>query len=158
MRRLGAAPYYFFPAEHLAALHDALGERIHLVLAINDGTVLGGYVFFEYRGTIQMHLGSSSGEGMSLHVDKLLDDEMRGWAKSRGNSVYHLGGGRGGTNDALFWYKSGFSKRTHPFHTWRVIVNSGAYRELSGDGEGSNVGSYFPPYRNVGHVHGSDRV
>jgi len=153
MRRLGAAPYYFFPAEHLAALHDALGERIHLVLAINDGTVLGGNMFFEYHGIVEGYLASTRRED-ACHADKLLYHEVELWTKTRGNSVYHLGGGLGGAEDALFWYKTGFSKRTHPFHTWRVVADQDAFaallRRKGADPTATPTTGYFPPYGAVG--------
>ena len=151
MRRLGATQYYFFPAEHLTALHDALGDHIHLVLATgNDGKVLGGNIFFEYRGIIEGHLASTRREGAS-HADKLLYHEVSLWTKSRGNHVYHLGGGLGGADDALFWYKTGFSKRTHPFHTWRVVTDRTAFdallRRKGADPAATPTSGYFPPYR-----------
>jgi Acetyltransferase (GNAT) domain len=151
MRRVGAAEYYFFPVEHLVALHEALGDRMHLALTVASGEVIGGHVFFEYRGIVQSHLGSASRDGLECHSDKLLDDEMRRWTKRRGNSVYHLGGGLGGRDDALFWYKTGFSDRRHPFHTWRVVTDPAAYdaivRQKGASLDSDLMSGYFPAYR-----------
>lgn len=82
----------------------------------------------------------------------LLDDALR-WARSRGLSVMHLGGGRGGQEDALFWFKSRFSPRRHTFHTGRWVLDRAGYRELLDrrsaalpDGDRLDPG-FFPAYR-----------
>jgi hypothetical protein len=150
MRRLGASAFYFFPPEHLAALHDAVGDRMHLAVALVDGEVVGGNTFFEYRGMIQAYVASTR-HGEGHHADKLLYDEVRRWAKDRGNSIFNVGGGVGGVQDSLFSYKAGFSSGRHPFHTWRVVTHRAAYEALlarRGITPGStDMSGYFPPYR-----------
>jgi hypothetical protein len=150
MRRLGASDYYFFPAGHLAALHDALGEKIHLAVALVDGEVIGGNTFFEYRGFVQGYVASTR-FGNNHHADKLLYDEVRRWTRSRGNSLFHVGGGVGGAKDSLFSYKAGFSEGRHPFHTWRVVTDPVAYGDLLRRNgvapDAAHMSGHFPPYR-----------
>jgi hypothetical protein len=150
MRRLGASDYYLVPAGHVAALHDALGDRMHLATALIDGEVVGGNTFFEYRGFIQGYLASTRREN-NHHADKLLYDEVRRWTKSRGNTIFHVGGGVGGAKDSLFSYKAGFSSGRHPFHTWRVVTDRAGYEDLLRrkglTPDPALMSGHFPPYR-----------
>jgi Acetyltransferase (GNAT) domain len=150
MRRLGAADYYFVPTEHFAALHDALGDRMHLAVAVLDGEVLGGSTLFEYRGYIQGYLASTRREN-SHHADKLLYDEVRRWTRARGNRIFHVGGGVGGAQDSLFAYKAGFGTGRHPFHTWRVVSDPDAYQVLLRrkglTPDPGQLSGHFPAYR-----------
>jgi hypothetical protein len=80
-------------------------------------------------------------------------DFLRRWAKSRGNRVFHLGGGVGGSEDSLFRFKAGFSQQRHPFHTWRMVADETVYRRLvkrweSRHGaEADGLDGFFPAYR-----------
>ncbi|WP_197382155.1 GNAT family N-acetyltransferase [Mycolicibacterium mengxianglii] len=153
MQRLGASQYYFYPCEHLTALHEAVGDRMHLAVALVDGEVVGGSTFFEYRGIVEGHVASTR-HREGHHADKLLYDEIRLWAKDRGNAIMHVGGGVGGAEDLLFSYKAGFSSGRHSFHTWRVVTNGAAYANLLArrgiPPESVDISGYFPSYRKLG--------
>nr|WP_221378110.1 GNAT family N-acetyltransferase [Actinoplanes polyasparticus] len=147
MRRVGASDYYFFSREHLAAVHDAMGDRMHLAVALEDGEVVGGNTFFEHHGIATGYV-SSTRRAPKRYADELLYDEVRRWCKTRGDTVFHLGGGKGGEQDSLFSYKAGFSPRRHPFHTWRVVSDRMAYEDLvSAAGRDTGESGTFPPYR-----------
>ncbi|GIF06615.1 GNAT family N-acetyltransferase [Actinoplanes siamensis] len=150
MRRVGAADYYFFTYEHLAALHDAVGDHMHLAVALEDGEVVGGNTFFEYDGIATGYV-SSTRRARGRYADELLYDSVRRWCKDRGASVFHLGGGKGGANDSLFAYKAGFSPSRHPFHTWRVVTDRDAYRRLVArkrpGADPADLTGTFPSYR-----------
>lgn len=150
MRRVGAADYYFFTLEHLTALHDAVGDRMHLAVACEGDEVVGGNTFFEYEGIATGYV-SSTRRAPKRYADELLYDEVRRWCKERGAEVFHLGGGKGGCNDSLFTYKAGFSPSRHPFHTWRVVADHQAYerlvRERRPDADPADLTTTFPSYR-----------
>ncbi|MEV4275222.1 GNAT family N-acetyltransferase [Actinoplanes xinjiangensis] len=150
MRRVGATSYYFFTAEHLSALHDAVGDRMHLVVALEDGQVVGGNTFFSYDGIATGYV-SSTRRAPKRYADELLYDSVRRWCSSRGDTVFHLGGGKGGTNDSLFSYKAGFAPGRHAFHTWRVVADRDAYRRLvhdrRPDADPADLTVTFPAYR-----------
>jgi len=150
MRRVGASPYYFFSSEHLVALHDAIGDRMHLAVAIVDDQVVGGNTFFEHDGIVQGYV-SSTRRAKNRYADELLYDEVRRFCKEHGHAVFHMGGGKGGCNDSLFSYKAGFSPNRHPFHTWRVVTDQGAYRNLIQQRnpavDPADMSGTFPPYR-----------
>jgi hypothetical protein len=150
MRRVGATSYYFFTREHLSALHDAVGDKMHLVVALEDGEVVGGNTFFSYDGIATGYV-SSTRRAPKRYADELLYDSVRRWCKQRGDKVFHLGGGKGGANDSLFSYKAGFSPRRNAFHTWRVIADPAAYerlvRERRPDADPADLTTTFPAYR-----------
>jgi hypothetical protein len=149
MRRVDATDFYFFDAGHFHRLRAALGDRVHLAIAVDAGGVLlGGNLFFEYRGLMHTHLQGTRDLRVN-HADKLLYDEIRRWGHARGNRVYHLGGGVGGSaEDSLFRYKAAFSAGREDFHTWRVVSDPEMFTKLSG-GEPTPemMASRFPPYR-----------
>jgi GNAT acetyltransferase-like protein len=150
MRRVGATSYYFFTRDHLAALHDAVGDRMHLAVAIEGDEVVGGNTFFEYDGICTGYV-SSTRRAKNRYADELLYDEVRRWCKERGGTIFHLGGGKGGRNDSLFSYKAGFSPCRHPFHTWRLVADPEAYerlvRERRPEADPADRSGTFPPYR-----------
>jgi hypothetical protein len=145
MRRVGAGSYYFFTVEHLAAMHDAVGDRMHLAVALEGDEVVGGNTFFEHDGIATGYV-SSTRRAPKRYADEMLYDEVRRWCKARGDRVFHLGGGKGGSDDSLFSYKAGFSPSRHAFHTWRVVTDPVAYAELVGD-RPVPADASFPPYR-----------
>lgn len=150
MRRVGASEYYFFTHEHLAALHERVGDRMHLAVAIEGDEVVGGNTFFSYDGIATGYV-SSTRRARNRYADELLYDEVRRWCKDRGDTVFHLGGGKGGSNDSLFSYKAGFSPSRHPFHTWRVVADPAPYERLVRDrrpgADPAEKSGTFPPYR-----------
>jgi hypothetical protein len=154
MRRVGASDTYLFSADYFTGLRKALGDRLHLAAAILDSDFVGGSLFFHYVGLAHAHLaGTKTGE-TAQGAGKLIDDELRWWLQAHGGTTYHLGGGLGGQQDPLFNYKRGFSDRTHPFYTWRIIVDPGAYAGLLQDGARDHdlldLNGFFPAYRRPG--------
>jgi len=97
-------------------------------------------------------VSGASAEHAKVQPTKLMMHVASGWAKARGNSTIHLGGGVGGGSDSLFHFKVGFSPLLHPFNTLRMVIDEREYRRLvqvrdprldSDDRRG-----YFPLYRN----------
>jgi hypothetical protein len=147
MRRVGAAEFYFFERGHFHRLRRALGDHLHLAVALDpDGEVLGGNLFFELGGIMHTHLQSTR-EGPIWWADKLLYHEVRLWGRDRGNQTYHLGGGVGGADDSLFRYKAAFAAGRQPFHTWRVITDLISFEKLAGPPTLEAMTGRFPPYR-----------
>ncbi|MEU4216113.1 GNAT family N-acetyltransferase [Actinoplanes sp. NPDC026623] len=147
MQRVGATDFYFFTSDHFHRLRAALGDRMHLAVALSaDGEVLGGNLFFEYGGIMHTHLQSTRDGGVH-YADKLLYDEVRGWGRERGNTIHHLGGGLGGAADSLFAYKAAFGAGRHTFRTWRVVTDPEAYEKLAGPPTPEAMAGRFPPYR-----------
>ena len=94
--------------------------------------IVAAGIFTEFRGIIQALLVGTDDRYRRHSPLKLLLDDVRRWGHARGDLVLHLGGGRGGSEDSLFAFKSRFSRRRHAFHTGRWVLDRVAYQELSG--------------------------
>ncbi|HEY1598593.1 MAG TPA: hypothetical protein VGG64_03270 [Pirellulales bacterium] len=152
MARVGAASYYMFPAEYFRGLQDALGDKISVCIVRNaEGQVLAGGIFTECTGIVQYHLGGTFNSALGSRPSKLMFDYVRTWAKQRGNTVLHLGGGFGAKEDSVFEFKAGFSPRRHAYFTWQLLFQPEAYDGLEHRRRSqSDVGldaQYFPIYR-----------
>jgi hypothetical protein len=153
MSRVNAAPYYFFPRQYFFDLKEALHGALHLCVVRLRGTVASAGLFTEVSGIIQAHLVGSRPEYNKNEPTRLMMHYVRCWAKSRGNRLFHLGGGVGGKRDSLFQFKSGFSRQRGDFFTFRSIVNVEAYEVLV-RAQGRNAAidtvdscDFFPVYR-----------
>jgi Acetyltransferase (GNAT) domain len=152
MRRVGASEWYFFDREHFAQLHSALAGTMHLITVRSGSQVVCAGLFSELCGIVHYHLAGTRDGYERCDVSKLLIHYAREWAQERGNDVLHLGGGVGAANDSLLHFKSGFSKLRSTFHTWRLVVDPEAYRELVAKSRAQAAydeqpSSYFPEYR-----------
>jgi ribosomal protein S18 acetylase RimI-like enzyme len=153
MARNAAADYYFFDASDFDRLHTALSGHVHLLVTRMDEVVGAAGLFTEYEGIVQEHLVATNKALAPVSPYKVLIDDAYTWARKRGNTVFHLGGGRGAYEDSLFEFKRRFSPRRHPFFTGRWIIDRQACRDLvkarvsAAQGEGLLDPDYFPAYR-----------
>lgn len=154
MRRVGATDFYFFDAQYFRALRDHLGDAVHLVLVQDDqGRSIGGGVIFEASRIIQYHLGATRTAHLPRQPTKLMFDEIRLWGRDRGARWFHLGGGVGGEGNSLFHFKTGFSRDTRPFYTWRCVIDRREYEHLTGSRAPApslardDDDEFFPAYR-----------
>lgn len=153
MRKVGAPDCYFFARQYFLRLKDILQEALHLCVVRIDRKVAAAFLYTEYRGIVQAHLGGSLPGHDDYSPTVLADDFVRRWAKQRGNRFFHLGGGRGGRNDSLFHFKAGLSKERSDFYTWRAVTKEDVYELLvkaweedAGRPADAPTG-YFPAYR-----------
>jgi len=124
-----------------------------LLIYLDDEPIAGG-VFTYTNNIIQVHLLATKAEFLHDSPTKTLIDEVSIIGRKMGMKYLHLGGGFGGKNDSLFYWKSGFSSTYLTFQTWRLINNMIAYNQLVYDNAIPKNGSdskvdYFPLYRKV---------
>jgi hypothetical protein len=153
MRRVSASDFYFFSSGYLSELRSELGDRLHLCVVEIDGRVAAAGTFTEYCGIVQYHLSGTHSEFTGFHPLKTMIHYVSHWARDRGNTRLHLGGGVGGRRDSLFDFKTGFSPLRHPFYTWRIVAIETTYLSLldrwtsthgvTADG----MDGFFPAYR-----------
>jgi hypothetical protein len=153
MQRSGAGAEYMMGLSDVSRLREALGGRLHLLVTRWNDDVGAACLFTELNGIVQAHLAGTNEDLRHLSPLKVLLDDARSWARSRGDHVLHLGGGRAGKEDSLFAFKARFSPNRHAFHTGRWILEPRLYRELVaarwrslGVCIGTEKG-YFPAYR-----------
>jgi RimJ/RimL family protein N-acetyltransferase len=153
MTRLGASEFYFFKMEDFQRLRDSLPGHVHLLVTRADDAVASAGLFMDWGEIVEWYLVGTDIAFQALSPSKVLVDFAISWAHERGHRVLHLGGGRGGKDDSLFWFKSRFSPRRHEFHTGRWVLEPTTYRELlaarrstPGNATPSDE-TFFPAYR-----------
>lgn len=158
MRRVGAAEFYYFDRAYFERLRNDLPENMHL-LVVRSGDELASAGFFsETCGIVQYHLSGTGQAFLRSESSHFLLHFGREWAKTRGNELYHLGGGVGAAKDSLFQFKAGYSKLRARFSTWRLIIDYEAYRELLAlrqievGGLQPAASEFFPAYRKYSAV------
>jgi hypothetical protein len=147
MARSRASAHYLFTADDVRRLRDALDGHLHLLVTRLFDEVAAAGLFMELNGLVQTHLVGTNVTLLRHSPYKVLVDDARRWARDRGDGVLHLGGGRGGKDDSLFWFKSRFSARRHPFHTGRWILDEASYATLAPAAPPSIGDGFFPAYR-----------
>jgi ribosomal protein S18 acetylase RimI-like enzyme len=153
MVRSNARQYYFFSDEDFLRLRATLGDRLHLLVTLLGDDVAAAGLFTEFGEIAEWYLVGTAAEHRQAAPAKLLVDDAAAWAHERGLTVLHLGGGRGGRDDTLMWFKGRFSPLRHPFHTGRWVLDRAGHDALVADriagaphGTALEVG-FFPTYR-----------
>jgi hypothetical protein len=152
MDRVGANASYYFPPSYFRELSAALGNRLWTCTARRpEGDAAASILLVESGPIVQYHLGGTRTAALALTPTKLLFDHAWRWAKARGRRVLHLGGGVGGAEDSLFYFKAGFSDQRLPFFTWQIVFLEKAYRSLDAHRRQmqrqATRPEFFPAYR-----------
>ena len=166
MVRSGASEYYLWDKADFERLRGALSGNLHLLVTLSGNAVAAAGLFTEFEGIVQWYLAGSSEAFRARSPTKVLVDDAIRWARERGNSVLHLGGGRGGHEDSLLWFKGRFSPRRHQFYTGRWVLDLPEYlalvqARLAGQpGTAISDEGFFPRYRapvaDQAHSRGAD--
>jgi hypothetical protein len=155
MQRNGAASGYFFSADYIRQFRKAMAPHAVLMVAVSGQKTIAACIFVEYGDHIQAHLEGADEQYLPVSPFKVMVDDERIRGQSSGRKRLHLGGGRGGAEDALFTVKRRFSPLHFPFFTFRKVLRQPAYNELT---EGRRVeaaragrvfepNGFFPAYR-----------
>lgn len=149
MRRNQAQKAYFLPRDYFADLVAQLGKDAVLFVTMHETDVAAACLFFSHHGYLHPHLAGISTPFLPMSPLKVMWDDVRIWAAKRGDSVMHLGGGRGGASDSLLAFKARFSPDRQPFYTGRWILDRRRYEWLARESPTDETidTSYFPIYR-----------
>jgi len=154
MQRHSASAEYFHSADSFERLRRRLSPAIFLHVAHAGPQVAAAALVSEYQGIVQYLYGGVEEQFLEISPLKLLLESVRKWSRSRGNRILHLGGGVGGHEDSLFYFKSGFSHSRHAFYTGRRVLEPDLYRCLceghqrAAEELGKTVDPhFFPAYR-----------
>ena len=154
MHRIGASENYVFNELYYEHIRKDMADVFRLFFVEYDSQFVCGGLFAETNGIVHYHLSGTRTAYLRAAPTKLMLDHVRRWSKMRGNTKFHLGGGRGGENDTLLRFKQGFSRTYMDFYTWRVIADVGAYKNLNENSARTNrqiafdiPKNYFPAYR-----------
>lgn len=151
MRRNSAAPFYLFPRDHFLQLKKALGPHGTMLVTKYGERVVASAILIAYRSIGHLYLSASDDEFAHLSPSKLMTHDSAMWARQRGVRCFHMGGGRGNSNDSLFSFKASFSPQRFSFHTGRWVLEAEQYENLTErrrlEAGGELAGDYFPSYR-----------
>jgi hypothetical protein len=129
MDRLEANESYYFRPDYYEVLAHLNPYFFICIIQQKNQPICAG-LFTECCGIVQFHLSGTKTEFLPLSPSSLMLDEVRLWAKARGNYIFHLGGGLGSHEDSLFQFKASFSQQRHEFCTLRLITDLERYQNL----------------------------
>jgi hypothetical protein len=153
MNRLNANKGYYFGKEYYNKLCQGLKEKLNLHTVLDpNGKVSASGLFFQYNGISHSHLSGTKNGYVEYSPSKLLLHGAQKWYQKEGLKIIHFGGGLGGGNDQLFYFKLGFAKNRAKFYSIRVILNQKKYEELNAIHQeyvdfDPTDNNYFPQYR-----------
>ncbi len=150
----GAAAHWRIRRDYIVDLRTAVMSQLHLCVIEKDGELAAAALITEVDGIVEYHLAATSPDHVTASPTKLLIEEVRRWARNRGNRVFHLAGSLR-HDDGLVHFKRGFSPLLHPVASWRVVADPRAYERLvarreeqAGPTESLGGGpDFFPEYR-----------
>jgi len=154
MRRVDANSYCYLSRDYLREIKQILEGQINLCIVEIEGRVASAGLFTEVCGNVEYYLGGTRDEYVADSPSKTMYHFVRGWAKDRGNRVFHLGGSPKPW-DSVFDLKAGFSPIRHPVFTWRVVTDGIAYRKLvhlwesCHSAKADSTEGFFPAYRKL---------
>jgi len=151
MRSVGAETYYLFDSAYFNRLVHLLGKELQLYVARVHDVVVGASFFTisTSSGLLQYHLSASSDAHRNLQPSKIIIDCAREWGRENGFDRLHLGGGIGGKDDTLLYFKEGFARSTHVYRTCGTVINRPEYDRLTREVgiDPSWRSDFFPAYR-----------
>ena len=145
MDRVKASPYYYFTIEYFYHFISEIDSA--LFLAKKNGEIISGSLCTFTNGIMQAHLNATKNDYLPQSPLKLVLDTARVEGMKRKQNTLHLGGGKGGSNNSLFEFKSRFSHQYFQFRMWKYIHNPVVYSELAQTNKKVGDSDFFPTYR-----------
>jgi hypothetical protein len=150
MDRRQASDFYYFPKAYYRELAKGLGRDMAIVIARAQEKPAAGALFFFDAKYAHFHLSGSTVEGRKLDASAAVILQGAEWARTRGCTRLHLGGGVT-PNDSLFMFKDAFGGKTFEFYSLRVVGDQARYLELlrrrMNAGGSPLRPNFFPEYR-----------
>jgi serine/alanine adding enzyme len=150
MDRRQASGFYYFPDSYYRDLAHGLGRDMAIVIARAQEQPVAAAIFFADGKYAHFHLSGSTDEGRRLHSSAVVILKGAEWARARGCTRLHLGGGVT-PNDSLFMFKDTFGGKTFEFYSLRMVAVHARYADLL-ERRLEAVGNplrpnFFPEYR-----------
>jgi lipid II:glycine glycyltransferase (peptidoglycan interpeptide bridge formation enzyme) len=155
MEERNAKGFYKFSLDFFDNLSLNLHDRMELLLAYYDNTVIAGLLLLGHKQYIHTFLSASIPEYRDLGANNLLKYKGALRAKEMGYRYYLLGGGYGDTG-GLLDFKKTFSSTTRDFRVYYKVWDEQTYHRLSEKNDSYNLQMgfhknkddfFFPEYR-----------
>lgn len=150
MKKINADASYFFERNYFYSFLDNPCYDGKLFLAKKNDMITAGGLFSYTQNVMQAHLVCDDIRYRNQSPVKLVFDHARQSGCDHNMKFLHLGGGRFGcSDDSLFHFKAGFSKKTLMFSGWQLIIDELKYTYLKKLFNVSQQGItyHFPAYR-----------
>ncbi len=147
MTRAGASPFYFFDHAYWRRLETSLRDRLVRFDARIEGELVASALCLAALPWMHYHFGTTSELGRSSGAGNLVLVEAARWGQAQGFELFHLGGGVGGGEDALFRFKERFYEAGRKdAYVGKVVHDEPGYAALTGR-EAGELSGFFPAYR-----------
>jgi serine/alanine adding enzyme len=155
MKRLDAAPPYFFSDQYYKELLECLGPNL-LIAEVRDaqGVPASSALLMRHEHLLHYHLSGSNPDDARMGSNNLMIWTATQFTAEQGLSQFHLGGGLD-RRDGLFHFKHTFGGRELGYDVSGLIIDHEHYQTLT-EGRAQECGiradellrsNYFPPYR-----------
>ena len=147
MDRLNVSTRYYFDVKYFTGLLNMPGFDNKLLLIYDGVNLICGAILLISQYIIRNHLSATSNDYFKDSPSKLLTDEISAIGRRMGKTIFHLGGGVGGTEDSLFEFKRRFSDLQVEDFMWCYINDEDNYNQLVNRTKQESTLNYFPLYR-----------
>jgi hypothetical protein len=139
MTELGAESSYYFAERYFRELLDWTGTRLALCSAGDE--ILAAALFLEGKHLLEYHLSASTPEGKKSAATNLILHEAAQLGKRVGCRLLHLGGGTDPREEnALLFFKTGFSRQRGEFRIGKYVHDESLYLEMKREWEQKHPG------------------
>ena len=130
MERLDADRFFLFADEYYDLLANELADKFALITASSDAGPVASAIFLADSLFAHYHLAASNDEGRRFGAATLLVNAAGEWARQRGCSRLHLGGGLR-ADDKLWEFKRSFGGERSSYSYVTLIADSHEYDSLT---------------------------
>lgn len=129
MAEINADDFYHFNNGYFARLLN--WDKVHLAVCLRGEEVVAGAIFLAEQTIMEYHLSASTLAGKKLAATNLILHEAALLGQKMGCRALHLGGGTDSrANNALLFFKAGFSRSRGLFKIGKQIHQVSAYNDL----------------------------
>lgn len=131
MERLDSQEFYFFDRDYFIHLKERLAGNAFLGLAMLEGRVIAGAIFFHYGPYGHYHLSGSREEYLGYYPNNFMIYNTALSLKDKNVKCFHLGGGTDGSpENSLYKFKKRFSRAESCFYIGKMIFDGKRYESL----------------------------
>jgi hypothetical protein len=156
MKRLDAAPVYFFSDDYYRELLHGLGTNLLITeVRCPEGVPVSSALLMRHADRLHYHLSCSNPDDARMGTNSLMLWTATQFTAEQGLGQFHIGSGHGGTRDSLFKFKRGFGGRELKYGVSGLIIDHNRYeaqvesraKECDTTSDALLTSKYFPAYR-----------
>lgn len=146
MDRAGATTFYKFSDAYFEALKALGPAKLVLFVARQVKQPIAAALCLVSGRTLHYHLGGALRAALDVRPMNALFHGIFDWARERGLTRAHLGGGRtAAPDDTLLRFKSTLGRGRAQFHFVKQVFDVDAYEQLAQDWRKRSGTSHLPP-------------